>query len=93
MDKSVAQITTVYDQELAECCNMMRAMIGNEEGRELLKLAQNVITAMQEREGKEIEAVTTQTVGVFARLGYLAAMNSLGEYFSNQPKGADGGEC
>lgn len=91
MDKTVAQVAAKYDQELAECCDLIKTMLGNENGRELLSLVQNVITAMQEREGKEIEAVTTQTVGIFAQLGYIAAMHSLGECFS-QPKDTNSDE-
>ncbi len=79
MDRTAtAKITTIYDQELAECSNWMAATLETEEGRLLHNLIEQIISALEERktEGKW-EGIASRAVGGFARLGYLAATVSL----------------
>ena len=78
-----AKLTSTYDQERAEATNWAKIAIGSDRGRSLLTLIQVMIDKVRDAEGDgSVDAEVMRFVGNFARIGYLATLDSLATYFT-----------
>lgn len=78
-----AKLSSAYDQERAEATNWVKIAIGSDRGRSLLTLVQVMIDKVRDAEGDgSVDAEVMRFVGNFARIGYLATLDSLATYFT-----------
>lgn len=78
-----ARLSSAYDQERAESTNWVKTAIGSEAGRSFLTLIQQMIDKVRDAESDgSVESEAMRFIGNFARIGYLATMDSLATYFT-----------